>query len=147
MFELDGSGNIKAKSNLYSVGGITAYSSGSGVSGLKLMGDMDANGKNITGVNTLTANRITIGDMHISATPTVVGIFDDFNGMPIIQYDSIADKYTIGDNAATIDNFGVHTVNFDTTNFSIVQVGTDLVFKYNGTNKAKISSDGTYTKL
>ena len=34
-----------------------------------------------------------------------------------------------------------------TTNFSIVQSGTDLLIKYNGTNIAKISSAGAFTAI
>jgi len=34
-----------------------------------------------------------------------------------------------------------------TTNFSIVQSGTDLLFKYNGTNIAKLSSAGAFTAI
>jgi len=34
-----------------------------------------------------------------------------------------------------------------TTNFSIVQSGTDLIFKYNGTNIAKLSSTGAFTAI
>jgi hypothetical protein len=33
------------------------------------------------------------------------------------------------------------------TNFTIVQSGTDLLFKYNGTNIAKLSSAGAFTAI
>ena len=56
LFDIDTAGNLVVKTNLYSTGEVTAYSSGTGVSGLKLMGDLDANGKNITGANKVIAN-------------------------------------------------------------------------------------------
>ena len=55
MFDTDANGNIIAKTNLYSLGGISAYQSGAGVSGLTLQGDMNANGKNITYVGSISS--------------------------------------------------------------------------------------------
>ena len=46
-FDIDTNGNLVVKTNLYSTGEVTAYSSGTGVSGLTLMGDLNVNGKNI----------------------------------------------------------------------------------------------------
>ena len=42
LFDLDTAGNLVVNTNLYSTGEVTGYSSGAGVSGLKLMGDMNA---------------------------------------------------------------------------------------------------------
>lgn len=63
MFDTDVNGNIVAKTNLYSVGGISAYQSGAGIAGLKLAGDMNANGKNITNLLSVSNQQsaITMG--------------------------------------------------------------------------------------
>jgi hypothetical protein len=55
-------------------------------------------------------------------------------------------------NAATATNAtnattATNATNFVSANFSMVQSGTDLLFKYNGTNIAKLSSAGAFTAI
>ena len=58
LFDIDTEGNLVVKTNLYSTGEVTAYSTGTGVSGLTLQGDMNANGKNINNVGLISAGGI-----------------------------------------------------------------------------------------
>lgn len=79
MFELS-DGAIKAKYNLYSIGEISAYATtSSGLSSLKLMGDLNANNFNINGVKKLTATTISpLATLQITnrtgTTTTITGV-------------------------------------------------------------------------
>ena len=48
---------------------------------------------------------------------------------------------------ATTATTATNATNFVSANFSMVQSGTDLIFKYNGTNIAKLSSTGAFTAI
>lgn len=82
LFDIDSVGNLVVKTNLYSTGEVTAYSSGTGVSGLKLMGDMDANTKSIVNLASITNSQSTISlisggiGFHVLSS-NVVTITDD----------------------------------------------------------------------
>lgn len=63
-------GNVLVKTNLYGIGEITAYNSGAGVTGLTLMGDMNANLYNITGATKIKASILEATNSIIINNPT-----------------------------------------------------------------------------
>lgn len=111
MFDTDANSNIIAKKSLYSVGEISAYQSGAGVSGLKLMGDMNANGKNITGASTVQAGNAIIGNDPIGVIDYVSpGLYNADNDSVIAAYSVTEEVYIYGNGYMSIDNTGLTTV-------------------------------------
>jgi len=111
--------------------------------------------QNTTGSAGSVANSITFNNSGSGAGSGAV-----YNGStaPTISYNTVGAPSTGGANAsgtwsinvtgsaATATN-ATNATNFTAANFSMVQSGTDLLFKYNGTNIAKLSSTGAFTAI
>ena len=158
MFDIDANGNIIAKTNLYSVGGISAYQSGAGVSGLKLMGDMNANGKAIYSVNYLQASlsvqggNAIIGDdpLGLFGTGMNVGLYNTDNDTVIAAYDGYNNMYYYANNSVTFNN-NTNTLQspaFKFGSWTFRQDASGRLGIYNGaTEVACFNTDGTYVNL
>lgn len=137
LFDIDTEGNLVVKTNLYSTGEVTAYSAGTGVSGLTLQGDMNANGKNITNLLSVSNQQsmITIGYGSISFDILGSNLF-------IINDDGVYANTNIeasGTAQATEFKFGSWTFKQD---------GIGRLGIYNGTTEvACFNTDGTYVNL
>ncbi|MHB9056209.1 MAG: hypothetical protein ACYC2P_08680 [Paludibacteraceae bacterium] len=137
-FEWDNTGTaIKAKYDFYSVGEVSAFGAGTGVSGLTLQGDMNANGKNIT-------NLLSVSNQQSMIT---------------MGYDSISFDI-LGGNILMINNAGVYAnTNIEASGtaqatefkfglWTFMQDGSGRLGIYNGlTEVACFNTDGTYVKL
>ena len=142
MFDTDVYGNIIAKNNLYSVGGISAYQSGAGIAGLTLQGDMNANGKKITNLLSVSNQQsaITMGYGEISFNVVDTNIL------------SIADDGIRANTNIEANNFYANSIiqspEFKFGNYSFKQDGSGRLGIYNGTTEiACFNTDGTYVNL
>lgn len=156
MFDTDVNGNIIAKTNLYSVGGISAYQSGVGVSGLKLMGDMNANGKQIDGISFMSGQGLEFSGVYLGHDPeqqrsaVEQGIFSTDNTFTIASWDSVTNKYYYGGGSVNSTPEGLVTAytGFKFGNYSFKQDGSGRLGIYNGaTEIACFNTDGTYVNL
>jgi hypothetical protein len=90
-------------------------------------GEAVSGGVNITGVLNVSSNAAVSGTLSAAAT-TLSGALDT------------------GNNAITSTSVvNVGSLSFASNGWTVDQVGTDLVFVYNGTNKMKIDSSGNLT--
>ena len=161
LFDIDTAGNLVVKRNLYSTGEITAYSSGAGVSGLKLMGDLNANGKNIINANRISFGAdyeriITMGENPFGNEGSSLrfGMWTEANGgYSIATYDKGTLKHYYGGDKVTVDNIGLlYAPKMESTEFkfglwSFKEVSGNMVISYNGTAKATIQSSRTNSNL
>ena len=68
------------------------------------------------------------------------------NGSGSLVFETVNDAYSSSTNRMTLDSSGNLTAgSFNTTNFTVVQSGTKLLFKYNGTTIASMDSTGIIT--
>jgi hypothetical protein len=88
-----------------------------------------------TGGNTAAAARTALGVPANDGTGAT--------GTWAIGISGTAANATNATNATTATN----ATNFVSANFTMTQSGTDLLFKYNGTNIAKLSSAGAFTAI
>ena len=150
MFDTDANGNIIAKTNLYSLGGISAYQSGAGVSGLTLQGDMNANGKNIYNAAFISGYRMQASDAYIGIDNDYIGLFEDINGNVIAAYYDYNQTYIFAGGAATVDasNRMVCNEGFKFGAWTFKQDGSGRLGIYNGTTEvACFDTYGTYVNL
>ena len=152
-FDLTG-GVIKAKQNLYSVGEITAYSTGAGVLGLKLMADMNANGKKIIGASSVSAGDIVIGNDPLGFLGgDSPGLYNAGNDGIIAAYNYNAGNFYYANGNLIVDYSGVTTPAAMKANefkfglWSFKEVSGNMVIYYNGTAKATIQSSRTNSNL
>ena len=151
LFDIDTAGNLVVKTNLYSTGEVTAYSSGTGVSGLKLMGNLDANGKSINNAKSVQGGIVSIRGNEANA-----GLEWDYEGdsAQIASYMYNLNKYAYADGAINYQNSildivgQVKSTEFKFGNWTIKQDEGGRIGFYNGiSQKAYIAQDGTYVKL
>ena len=158
LFDIDSNGNLVVKTNLYSTGEVTAYSSGTGVSGLKLTGDMNANGWSIHSISYLIATLAAQGGnamigndpLGIYGTGMSVGLYNVDNDQTIAAYDGYYNVFYYANNAVLFDSntnvlqspafkFGSWTFRQDTS-------GRLGIFN-NNVQKAYIDTAGNYVKI
>lgn len=142
-FDIDANGNLVVIGNLYSTGEVTANSSGTGVSGLKLMGDLDANGKNINNVN-----YISNSGSKISLSEPDYITFSIFNNEQFV----IAEDGIFASGGIEASYFyasaGVYAPEFKFGNWTFKQDASGRLGIYNGTTEvACFNTDGTYVNL
>jgi len=160
-FDIDANGNLVVLGNLYSTGEVTAYSSGTGVSGLKLMGNMDANGKNINNVLNINAQQVNTSKVSINVLkignnptgdfPNCVGLFgyrDDevatYSNL-IATYKENTGEYIYANNLFVVDSAGqAAATSFKFGNYSFKQSANGLSICFNGVEQAYITSTGQY---
>ena len=134
LFDIDTAGNLVVKTNLYSTGEVSAYKSGTGVSGLTLMADMNANGKNIT-------NLLSVSNQQSAITMGYGGISFDVLGTTMM---SINDDGIYANTSIEANNFIasgiVQSTEFKFGLWSFKEVSGNMVIYYNGTAKATIQS-------
>lgn len=155
LFDIDTAGNLVVKTNLYSTGEVTAYKSGTGVSGLTLQGDMNANGKNITGSSTVQAGNAIIGNDPVGAFDNMSpGLYNTDNDGAIAAYYITEGLYIYGNGLMSIDNTGLTTVpkmsatEFQFGTWTFKQDTSGRLGIYNGTTEvACFNTDGTYVNL
>lgn len=147
LFDIDAAGNLVVKTNLYSTGEVTAYSSGAGVSGLKLMGNLDANGKMITGASYIYGGNAYIGNVGIN--PSMQWVYEgDENTM--VEYDVLTGEYKYaGNQIKYLNNMltvtgKVNATEFKFGNYSFKQSANGLSICYNGVEQAYITNTGQY---
>ena len=142
LFDIDTAGNLVVGTNLYSTGEVTAYSTGTGVSGLTLQGDMNANGKNI---NNLTSISKLDSKIRLLGSSIAFDI-DGYDNQLTIADDGIYANTSIeaidlllsGTAQATEFKFGL---------WSFKEVSGNMVIYYNDTAKATIQSVRTNSNL
>ena len=147
LFDIDTAGNLVVKGNLYSTGEVTAYSSGTGVSGLKLMGNLDANGKSITGALQIYGGNAYLGNVGLN--PSLQWSYDgDENTMA--EYRVLTGEYFYAANQVKYWN-GVLEVagqvkssEFKFGNYSFKQSANGLSICFNGVEQAYITNTGQY---
>ena len=165
LFDIDTAGNLVVKTNLYSTGEVTAYSTGTGVSGLTLMGDMNANNKTINNVLNINAqqvksSKISAGALQIGNNPT--GDFPDCVGLFGYRDDEVATylnliatykentgEYIYANNLFVVDSAGqAAATSFKFGNWTFKQDASGRLGIYNGaTEVACFNTDGTYVNL
>lgn len=68
------------------------------------------------------------------------------NGSGSLVFETVNDAYSSSTNRMTLDSSGNLTANsFNTANFTVIQSGTKLLFRYNGTTIASMDSTGIIT--
>lgn len=147
LFDLDTAGNLVVKTNLYGTGEVTAYSSGTGVSGLKLMGDLNANNKAI-----YSASSISAGEILLAYVGAKMGLHEELTGSTIAAFDDIDYNYYFADNKLIYDNTNnifsvtgqVNATEFKFGNYSFKQSANGLSICFNGVEQAYITSTGQY---
>lgn len=146
-FDIDTAGNLVVKTNLYSTGEVTAYSSGAGVAGLKLMGDMNANGKSITGALQIYGGNAYLGNVGIN--PSLQWSYDgDENTMAM--YNVLTGEYFYaGNQVKYLNNIltvtgQVNATEFKFGNYSFKQSANGLSICFNGVEQAYITNTGQY---
>ena len=137
-FDIDANGNLVVLGNLYSTGEVTAYSSGTGVSGLKLMGDMDANTNSIVNLASITNSQSTI-----SLTPGGIGFHVFGSSIVTITDDGLYSSVGIEASALT-SSAGVYGTSFNFGNYSFKQSANGLSICFNGVEQAYITNTGQY---
>ena len=155
LFDIDTAGNLVVKTNLYSTGEVTAYKSGTGVSGLTLQGDMNANGKNITGANKVIAGDTVIGNDPLGFLDgDSPGLYNAGNDGIIAAYNNTAGKFYYANGNLIVDYSGVATSptmkanEFKFGSWTFKQDTTGRLGIYNGTTEvACFNTDGTYVNL
>ena len=143
MFDLDTGGNIVAKANLYSVGEVTAYSSGSGVAGLKLAGDLDANQKSLFNVDSISANEIRVfsQNSHIYLGDENLDIYqNDVTSEAGILSGTFALKQELDKSRLYVENVTLRQSSTNTYTFD--SINDELIISYKGTKIAKINNAG-----
>ena len=165
LFDIDTAGNLVVKTNLYSTGEVTAYSSGTGVSGLKLMADMNANNKNINNVLNINAqqvksSKISAGALQIGNNPT--GDFQDCVGLFGYRDDEVATylnliatykentgEYIYANNLFVVDSAGqAAATSFKFGNWTFKQDTLNRLGIFNNNvQKAYIDTAGNYVKI
>ena len=151
LFDIDTAGNLVVKTNLYSTGEITAYNSGTGVSGLTLMADMNANGKAIFAASAISAGEVVLSNiggkmgLHEELTTSTIAVFDEndysyYFANNKLKYDNTNNIFSItGQAKATEFKFG---------NWTFKQDASGRLGIYNGTSEvACFNTDGTYVNL
>ena len=161
LFDIDTAGNLVVTTNLYSTGEVTAYSSGTGVSGLKLMGNLDANNKNINNVLNINAQQINTSKVSINVLqignnptgdfPNCVGLFgyrDDEVATYlniIATYKENTGEYIYANNLFVVDSAGqASATSFKFGNYSFKQSANGLSICFNGVEQAYITNTGQY---
>lgn len=146
-FDIDTAGNLVVKTNLYSTGEVTAYSSGTGVSGLKLMGNLDANGKSITGASYIYTGNAYLGNVGIN--PSLQWTYEgDENTMA--EYDVLTGEYFYAGNQVKYGYDRLEVVGqvkaseFKFGNYSFKQSANGLSICFNGVEQAYITNTGQY---
>ena len=154
LFDIDTAGNIVVKTNLYSTGEVAAYSTGTGVSGLTLQGDLNANGKNIIGANSVSAGDIVIGNDPLGFLDGFSpGLYNAGNDGIIAAYHYMTGMYYYANGNLIVDDLGVATSPTMQANefkfglWSFKEVSGNMVISYNGTAKATIQSSRTNSNL
>lgn len=164
LFDIDTAGNLVVKTNLYSTGEVTAYSSGTGISGLTLMGNLNANSKNINNVLNINAQQLNtskvlagvlqIGNNPTGEFPNCVGLFgyrDDevATYMNLIAtYKENTGEYIYANNLFVVDSAGqAAATSFKFGNWTFKEVSGNMVISYNGIAKATIQSSRTNSNL
>jgi hypothetical protein len=151
LFDIDIAGNLVVKTNLYSTGEVTAYSSGTGVSGLTLMGDMDANGKSINNATSVQAGIATIRGNEVNT-----GLEWNYDGdsAEIASYMYGLNKYVYAGGAINYQNSildivgQVKSTEFNFGNWTFKQDASGRLGIYNGTTEvACFDIYGTYVNL
>ena len=142
MFDTDVNGNIVAKTNLYSLGGISAYQSGAGISGLTLQGDMNANGKNINNLTSISKSGSKIRLLEGSIAFDIAG----FDNQLTIADDGIYANTHIEATGLSLSGMAQAT-EFKFGSWSFKEVSGNMVIYYNGTAKATIQSSRTNSNL
>ena len=155
LFDIDTAGNLVVKTNLYSTGEVSAYKSGTGISGLTLMADMNANGKNITGANSIMAGDAVIGNDPLGfldgASP---GLYNAGNDGIIAAYNNTTGKFHYANGNLIVDYSGVATSPtmqanefvFGNWKFKQDTSGRLGIFN-NNVQKAYIDTAGNYVKI
>lgn len=151
LFDIDAAGNLVVKTNLYGTGEIAALGAGTGVTELKLVGDINANGKVIFGASAISAEEVLLSNiggkmgLHEELTGTTVAAFDDIDycyyfANNKLKYDNTYNIFSItGRATATEFKFG---------NWTFKQDASGRLGIYNGTNEvACFNTDGTYVNL
>ena len=158
LFDIDSNGNLVVKTNLYSTGGISAYQSGAGVAGLKLMGDMNANGKAIYSVNYLQAGLSVQGGSAIIGSDPLglfgtgmnVGLYNTDNDTVIAAYDDYNGMFYYANSSVTFSNYtnALQSPAFKFGSWTFRQDASGRLGIYNGaTEVACFNTDGTYVNL
>ena len=147
LFDIDTEGNLVVKTNLYSTGEVTAYKSGTGVSGLTLQGDMNANGKNITGASQIYAGNAYMGNVGIN--PSLQWSYEgDENTMA--EYDVLTGEYFYAGKQVKYGYDRLEVVGqvkaseFKFGNYSFKQSANGLSICFNGVEQAYITNTGQY---
>ena len=142
LFDIDTAGNLVVKTNLYSTGEVTAYSTGTGVSGLTLQGDMNANGKNINNLTSISKLDSRIRFLNYSMAFDVDGYEDQL----VIANDGIYANTNI--EASSFFASGVvQAPEFKFGNWTFKEVSGNMVIYYNDVAKATIQSSRTNSNL
>lgn len=150
LFDIDTAGNLVVKTNLYSTGEVSAYKSGTGISGLTLMADMNANGKNIVNALSISGAKVWGEAAFIGVVNDYIGLHEDINGNVIAAYYDYNETYIFAGGALLVDNangtvcdsgfkFGNWTFKQDTS-------GRLGIFN-NNVQKAYIDTAGNYVKI
>lgn len=154
LFDIDTAGNLVVKTNLYSTGEVSAYKSGTGVSGLTLMADMNANGKNITGASSVVAGDAVIGNDPLGFLDgDSPGLYNAGNDGIIAAYNNTTGKFHYANGNLTVDYLGLTTTTTMKANefkfglWSFKEVSGNMVISYNGTAKATIQSSRINSNL
>ena len=155
LFDIDTEGNLVVKTNLYSTGEVSAYKSGTGISGLTLMADMNANGKNITGAKYVLAGDTVIGNDPLGFLDgNSPGLYNADNDGIIAAYNYTAGKFYYANGNLIVDYSGVATsptmqaTEFKFGSWTFKQDGSGRLGIYNGTTEvACFNADGTYVNL
>lgn len=149
MFDFDAQGFIYAKTDFYSVGGVSSYGLGTPSEPI-LNSNLNANGKNIYNATFISGYRMQASDAYIGIDNDYIGLFEDINGNVIAAYYDHNQTYIFAGGAATVDaeNKMVCNGGFKFGNYTFKQDGSGrLGIYYNTTEVACFNTDGTYVNL
>ena len=134
-------------SGFYSNGEVTAYSTGTGAYGLTLMADMNANGHSVYNATNLQAGIAIIGNDPLGLIDGLSpGLYNADSDGIIAVYDQSNERFLYGNGWLTVNPFNgqVTAPSFKLGSWSFAESSGDLLFKYNGVTKAKLSSNGGF---